>query len=380
MEMRSPAVRSMSSSRAGGTRRHLMGEPLELVGRGPIADTTTSTSAPDRRVATMWSATALMRVGSATEVPPYFCTTRLTTTDGTGGPSADPGGSVPPHRREDSLDCATVSKASRRERQRQNREARRADEERASEAPEDDVAPGAARAPSSPSPRSSPSSSSGPNGSVQLVEHGDVPDGEEATGEEREAHGATGGIEPGGELRRDDETSCGTITLALDAQHYPKAVNNFVSLANQGFYDNMAFVRAAKNFVVQAGQPRPDQHHEQRRAGLQRPGGAPRRPRRRLGLPGRDRWRSPRPARIPPGTARRSSSSSPATRAPPADAHLRDLRERDEGAQRRAEDRGVRARQRRRAADDPGRDHQVGADHDAVRGDARPRRSTPPSS
>ncbi|HEV2310946.1 MAG TPA: peptidylprolyl isomerase [Acidimicrobiia bacterium] len=51
------------------------------------------------------------------------------------------------------------------------------------------------------------------------------------------------------------KTSCGTITIALDAQQYPKAVNNFVSLANQGFYNNMAFVRAAKNFVVQAGSP-----------------------------------------------------------------------------------------------------------------------------
>jgi peptidyl-prolyl cis-trans isomerase B (cyclophilin B) len=50
-------------------------------------------------------------------------------------------------------------------------------------------------------------------------------------------------------------TTCGTIQLALDAQRYPKAVNNFVALANQGFYDNLAFVRAVKGFVVQAGSP-----------------------------------------------------------------------------------------------------------------------------
>jgi len=50
-------------------------------------------------------------------------------------------------------------------------------------------------------------------------------------------------------------TTCGAITVALDAAQYPKAANNFVSLANQGFYDKMAFVRAAKNFVVQAGSP-----------------------------------------------------------------------------------------------------------------------------
>lgn len=51
------------------------------------------------------------------------------------------------------------------------------------------------------------------------------------------------------------QTSCGTIQVSLDASQYPKAVNNFVYLANQGFYDNMAFVRAAKNFVIQAGSP-----------------------------------------------------------------------------------------------------------------------------
>ncbi len=32
-------------------------------------------------------------------------------------------------------------------------------------------------------------------------------------------------------------------------------MNNFVTLANQGFYDNLSFVRAAKGFVVQAGSP-----------------------------------------------------------------------------------------------------------------------------
>jgi peptidyl-prolyl cis-trans isomerase B (cyclophilin B) len=50
-------------------------------------------------------------------------------------------------------------------------------------------------------------------------------------------------------------TTCGTIQLALDTQQYPKAVNNFVALANHGFYDNLAFVRAVKGFVVQAGSP-----------------------------------------------------------------------------------------------------------------------------
>jgi peptidyl-prolyl cis-trans isomerase B (cyclophilin B) len=50
-------------------------------------------------------------------------------------------------------------------------------------------------------------------------------------------------------------TTCGTIVMTLDAAHYPKAVNNFAALANQGFYANLSFVRAAKGFVVQAGGP-----------------------------------------------------------------------------------------------------------------------------
>src|SRR6202041_3059640 len=42
----------------------------------PIADTTTTTWLPACRVATMRLATRLMPSASATEEPPYFCTTR----------------------------------------------------------------------------------------------------------------------------------------------------------------------------------------------------------------------------------------------------------------------------------------------------------------
>jgi peptidyl-prolyl cis-trans isomerase B (cyclophilin B) len=51
------------------------------------------------------------------------------------------------------------------------------------------------------------------------------------------------------------DTSCGTITLALNAVSYPVAVNNFVFLAQQKFYDGLDFTRAAKNFVIQGGSP-----------------------------------------------------------------------------------------------------------------------------
>ena len=44
----------------------------------PIAETTTTTSWPSRRVATIRSATRLIRSASATDEPPYFCTTSPT--------------------------------------------------------------------------------------------------------------------------------------------------------------------------------------------------------------------------------------------------------------------------------------------------------------
>ncbi|GMU78065.1 MAG: hypothetical protein AMXMBFR46_08620 [Acidimicrobiia bacterium] len=51
------------------------------------------------------------------------------------------------------------------------------------------------------------------------------------------------------------ETTEGTIEIALDAENAPKSVNNFVSLARQGFYDGLLFNRAAKDFVIQTGSP-----------------------------------------------------------------------------------------------------------------------------
>ncbi len=54
------------------------------------------------------------------------------------------------------------------------------------------------------------------------------------------------------------DTSCGTITLALDAKTAPIATNNFVSLARSGFYDGLPFHRVAKGFVIQGGDPAGD--------------------------------------------------------------------------------------------------------------------------
>jgi peptidyl-prolyl cis-trans isomerase B (cyclophilin B) len=51
------------------------------------------------------------------------------------------------------------------------------------------------------------------------------------------------------------ETSKGEIELALFAADAPKTVNNFVFLANQGFYDGVTFHRVISNFMVQGGDP-----------------------------------------------------------------------------------------------------------------------------
>ncbi len=53
-------------------------------------------------------------------------------------------------------------------------------------------------------------------------------------------------------------TSCGTMTIALDAKTAPVATNNFVSLAKDGFYDGLPFHRVAKDFVIQGGDPKGD--------------------------------------------------------------------------------------------------------------------------
>ncbi len=54
------------------------------------------------------------------------------------------------------------------------------------------------------------------------------------------------------------KTSCGTFTIGLAAAEAPKTVNSFVHLARQGFYDGLTFHRIAKDFVVQGGDPKGD--------------------------------------------------------------------------------------------------------------------------
>ena len=51
------------------------------------------------------------------------------------------------------------------------------------------------------------------------------------------------------------ETDRGAIELELYPQHAPKTVNNFVFLAQQGFYDGLVFHRVINNFMIQGGDP-----------------------------------------------------------------------------------------------------------------------------
>jgi cyclophilin family peptidyl-prolyl cis-trans isomerase len=51
------------------------------------------------------------------------------------------------------------------------------------------------------------------------------------------------------------DTSCGKITIELDAKNAPKTVNNFVFLARKDFYDGLTWHRVVSDFVIQGGDP-----------------------------------------------------------------------------------------------------------------------------
>ncbi len=50
-------------------------------------------------------------------------------------------------------------------------------------------------------------------------------------------------------------TSKGDIVVSLDARAAPQTVNNFVFLANQGFYDELTFHRVEPGWLIQGGDP-----------------------------------------------------------------------------------------------------------------------------
>jgi len=51
------------------------------------------------------------------------------------------------------------------------------------------------------------------------------------------------------------QTSVGNITVELNADKTPITVNNFVTLAKKGFYNNTIFHRVIRGFMIQGGDP-----------------------------------------------------------------------------------------------------------------------------
>lgn len=54
------------------------------------------------------------------------------------------------------------------------------------------------------------------------------------------------------------KTTSGTMVIDLDAKNAPIATNNFVSLSRKGFYDGLTFHRVIKDFMIQGGDPNGD--------------------------------------------------------------------------------------------------------------------------
>lgn len=51
------------------------------------------------------------------------------------------------------------------------------------------------------------------------------------------------------------ETSVGDITVRFFPEEAPKAVQNFIALAKQGYYDGLEFYRVINEFMIQSGSP-----------------------------------------------------------------------------------------------------------------------------
>jgi len=62
-------------------------------------------------------------------------------------------------------------------------------------------------------------------------------------------------IDPGRQYLATIKTNFGDIVVQLFPKDAPLAVNNFVFLARQGFFDGVKFHRVVKGFVIQSGDP-----------------------------------------------------------------------------------------------------------------------------
>jgi len=62
-------------------------------------------------------------------------------------------------------------------------------------------------------------------------------------------------IDADGDYKVSMETTKGAIEIELYAAAAPKTVNNFVFLAQEGFYDGVSFHRVIADFMIQGGDP-----------------------------------------------------------------------------------------------------------------------------
>ncbi len=62
-------------------------------------------------------------------------------------------------------------------------------------------------------------------------------------------------IDPSKGYRATIQTDRGDIIIDLHADKAPQTVNNFVSLARDGFYDGVKFHRVIEDFMIQSGDP-----------------------------------------------------------------------------------------------------------------------------
>ena len=63
------------------------------------------------------------------------------------------------------------------------------------------------------------------------------------------------GLKPGYEYYANLVTEKGTVKIRLFAEEAPETVNNFVSLARDGYFDGTTFHRVIENFMAQGGDP-----------------------------------------------------------------------------------------------------------------------------
>lgn len=81
---------------------------------------------------------------------------------------------------------------------------------------------------------------------------------EELAATVKAAYEGTGEFAPDKLPTAEIETTMGSIKIRLFPQYAPKAVENFITHAKDGYYDNVKFHRVIKDFMIQGGDPKGD--------------------------------------------------------------------------------------------------------------------------